>query len=72
MALKDIWEYKVNGVDYVDATDINSIAQAVIETETNIGNIETNIGNIETNIGNIESALDSIIAIQNSLIGGGT
>lgn len=64
MALKDIWEYKVNGVDYVDATDINSIAQAVIETETNIVNIETNIGNIE-------SALDSIIAIQNSLIGGG-
>ena len=57
MALKDTWKYKVNGVDYVDATDINSIAQAVIETETNIGNIE--------------SALDSIIAIQNSLIGGG-
>ena len=64
MALKDTWKYKVNGVDYVDATDINSIAQAVIETETNIGNIETNIGDIER-------ALDSIIAIQNSLIGGG-
>ena len=57
MALKGTWENKVNGVDYVDATDINSIAQAVIA--------------IENNIGNIESALDSIIAIQNSLIGGG-
>ena len=57
MALKDTWKYKVNGVDYVDATDINSIAQAVIA--------------IENNIGDIESALDSIIAIQNSLIGGG-
>lgn len=57
MALKDTWKNKVNGVDYVDATDINSIAQAVIA--------------IENNIGDIESALDSIIAIQNSLIGGG-
>ena len=58
MALKDTWKNKVNGVDYVDAADINGIAQAVID--------------IENTIGDIESALDSIIAIQNSLIGGGT
>lgn len=33
MALKDIWENKVDGVDDVLAEDINSIAEAVIELE---------------------------------------
>ena len=33
MGFKDTWKDKVNGVDVVDAADINSIAQAVIEQE---------------------------------------
>lgn len=33
MALKDIWIDKVNDEDYVDADDINRIAQAVIDLE---------------------------------------
>ena len=33
MALKDIWIDKVNDEDYVDADDINRIAQAVITLE---------------------------------------
>lgn len=33
MALKDTWVDKVNGVDDVNAEDINSIAQAVIALE---------------------------------------
>ena len=36
MGFKDTWKDKVNGVDVVDAADINSIAQAVIEQETTI------------------------------------
>lgn len=36
MGFKDTWKDKVNGVDVVDATDINSIAQAVIEQETTL------------------------------------
>lgn len=35
MALKDIWIDKVNEVDNVDASDINNIAQAVIDLENN-------------------------------------
>lgn len=56
MAFKDKWEDKVNGRDDVDAEDINMIANAVIDIETDIGDIDT--------------ALDQIIAIQNTLIGG--
>lgn len=36
MGFKDTWKDKVNGVDVVDAADINSIAQAVIEQETTL------------------------------------
>lgn len=56
MAFKDKWEDKVNGRDDVDAEDINMIANAVIDIETDIGDIDT--------------ALDQIIAIQNTLMGG--
>lgn len=33
MALKDIWVNKVDGEDYVEAKDINDIAEAVMELE---------------------------------------
>ena len=56
MAFKDKWEDKVSGRDDVDAEDINMIANAVIDIETDIGDIDT--------------ALDQIIAIQNTLMGG--
>lgn len=56
MALKDIWVNKVNGVDDVDANDINTVAQATIALENQMGGVET--------------ALDEIIAIQEALIGG--
>ena len=36
MGFKDTWKDKVNGVDVVDAADINSIAQALIEQETTL------------------------------------
>lgn len=37
MALKGNWIDKVNGVDDVDASDINSLAHAIIELEESGG-----------------------------------
>ena len=56
MALSGIWTNKIDGVDYVNADDINMVAQAVIQ--------------IEKDNGNIEAALDRILEIQNEIIGG--
>ena len=35
MALKDNWINKINGVDDINAEDINNIARAVIDLEEN-------------------------------------
>lgn len=43
MALKDIWKDKIDGIDDVLAEDINSIAQAVIQSEEKIAKQETAI-----------------------------
>lgn len=56
MALSEIWTDKIDGVDYINADDINMVAQAVIQ--------------IEEDNGNIEAALDAILAIQEAYIGG--
>jgi tetrahydromethanopterin S-methyltransferase subunit A len=64
MALKDIWKNKVNGVDDVDAEDINEIAQAVIKIEKNgVGNG----GNTDIVIDN-EMSDTSENAVQNKVI----
>ena len=54
--LKDTWTDKQDGVDIASAEDINSVANAVV--------------NLETSLGDISTALDNIIALQNSYIGG--
>lgn len=64
MALKDIWKNKVNGVDDVDAEDINEIAQAVIEIEKNGAG---NGGNTDIVIDN-EMSDTSENAVQNKVI----
>ena len=64
MALKDIWKNKVNGVDDVDAEDINEIAQAVIEIEKKGAG---NGGNTDIVIDN-EMSDTSENAVQNKVI----
>ena len=46
MALKDTWKDKIDGVDDVLAEDINDIAKAVIELETEEG--ESDLSNYYT------------------------
>lgn len=59
MSLKDIWIDKVNGVDDIDASDINNIAQAVIDLE------ETSGGSIEIDA---QMSDTSENAVQNKVI----
>lgn len=65
MALKDIWEDKVDGVSDVLAEDINNIARSVIDLENSNGDIAEAL-----NI--IISEQEAIISLQNALIGGVT
>lgn len=65
MALKDIWEDKVDGVSDVLAEDINNIARSVIDLENSNGDIVEAL-----NI--IISEQEAIISLQNALIGGVT
>ena len=54
---------------------INSIQENVYtksEVDSTTGYLEAESGDIKNSICDIETALDSIIAIQNTLIGGGT
>lgn len=48
MALKDIWENKVNGVDIYDASHINQVAQAVIALEDEQAEDDQKISEIES------------------------
>jgi hypothetical protein len=57
MALKDIWTDRKNGVDDVNAEDINIVAQAVIALENNYGEIST--------------ALDELHEYAQALVSGG-
>ena len=57
MALKDTWINRTNGVDDVDAEDINNVAQAVITLENNYGEIST--------------ALDELHEYAQALVNGG-
>ena len=41
MALKDIWTNKVNDQDFVDADDINLIAESVIKLEETIPKVKS-------------------------------
>ena len=60
MALKDTWVDKVDGVDYVEANDVNSIAKEVIEREESIG--EGNTRGIKGYwISAVGTALDQIV-----------
>lgn len=42
MALKDTWINRTNGVDDVDAEDINKVARAVIEAEKRLDDVDEN------------------------------
>ena len=55
MGLKNKWKPLVDGVDDASAVPINQIAEAVIETEDQIGDIDT--------------ALDAILEIQTNFTG---
>lgn len=55
MGLKNKWKTLVDGVDDASAVPINQIAEAVIETEDQIGDID--------------AALDRIIEIQTNFTG---
>lgn len=77
------WTDKKDGIDDVLAEDINKIARAVqklseektIVVDQNYNpeskNAQSGIAVAEA-VGDIETALDGIIAIQNSLMGGGS
>lgn len=59
MSLKDNWIDRQNGVDYVNAEDINNVAHAVIEAEERLDALKSDITDLQT----------ALIGVSN-LIGG--
>lgn len=57
MALKDTWINRTNGVNYVDAEDINNVAKAVIELEKK--NDQLGISTVVQTTGDSETAVMS-------------
>ena len=60
MSLKDNWIDRQNGVDNVDAEDINKVARAVIEAEERLDALKSDITDLQT----------ALIGVSD-LIGGG-
>lgn len=48
MLLKDNWIDRQNGVDYVNAEDINNVAHAVIEAEGRLDALKSDITDLQT------------------------
>ena len=48
MSLKDNWIDRQNGVDNVDAEDINKVARAVIEAEERLDALKSDITDLQT------------------------
>ena len=48
MSLKDNWIDRQNGVDNVDAKDINKVARAVIEAEERLDALKSDITDLQT------------------------
>lgn len=48
MSLKDNWIDRQNGVDYVNAEDINNVAHAVIEAEARLDALKSDITDLQT------------------------
>lgn len=48
MSLKDNWIDRQNGVDNVDAKDINNVAHAVIEAEERLVALKSDITDLQT------------------------
>ncbi len=48
MSLKDNWIDRQNGVDYVNAEDINNVAHAVIEAEERLDALKSDITDLQT------------------------
>ena len=75
------WKDKQDGVDFITADDVNSLAHAIEDLEENGGGSGGIIDAYtkqeadakfatKEEVGDIETALDGIIAIQENLIGG--
>lgn len=70
MASGSLTNCSMGQIEILEYWDSNT--NRYVNVQTKIDNINADIAVINNNIGNIETALDNIIAIQNSLIGGGT
>lgn len=64
MALKGKWVNKIDGLDYVEAEDVNILAESIINNETSIAEIQNNLSNYATKqyvLEEIEKAIGSAL-----------
>ena len=60
MALKDTWVNRQNEIDDVDAEDINSVAQAVIQLEENKQSQDEKIEEIESMLEELNNSINGV------------
>lgn len=74
MALKGQWTNRVNGVNYVMADDVNSIAQALIELEEKFEALPTELPNPYALVfgGEVSATYDGSEAVQVNIPSGGS